>query len=51
MTLVDIETIISWLYDNIERYDLHDETEDYPLRNWLDFKKDLRALAEKKNDA
>ena len=47
MTLVDIETVISWLYENIERYDLDFDVKDFDVRNWYDLRNDLRALTEK----
>jgi hypothetical protein len=50
MTLVNIETVIAWLYDNLERYDLHFDLQDFDVRNWYDLRQDLRALAEKEGE-
>jgi hypothetical protein len=52
MALIDIETVITWLYDNIPRYDLEFdvEDEDFPVRTWYDLRKDLRTLAEKEGE-
>jgi hypothetical protein len=50
MTLIDIEDIITWLYDNLDHYDLLFDSEDpdFPVRNWRDLRIDLRQFAKEK---
>jgi uncharacterized protein YPO0396 len=50
MTLVDIETVIDWLYNNLERYDLEVDIKDIELRNWYDLRIDLRAMSIKEGE-
>jgi len=50
MTLVDIEAVINWLDENIERYDIEmGDAEDMPVRTFYDLKIDLRKWAEKES--
>jgi hypothetical protein len=50
MTLVDIETVIDWLYNNLERYDLEFDMEDFHVRNWYDLRNDLRTMSIKEGE-
>ena len=50
MPLVDIETVIDWLYNNLERYDLEFDIKDIELRNWYDLRIDLRAMAKEEGE-
>jgi hypothetical protein len=50
MTLVDIEAVITWLWENIDRYAIEmGDAEGYPVRTFFDLKKDLREWAEKED--
>lgn len=47
MTLVDIEAVIKWLDENIDRYDIEMGDAEYmPVRTFYDLKIDLRKWAE-----
>ena len=51
MTLVDIETIIKWLDENIDRYNIEmGNAQGYPVRTFYDLKIDLQTWAEKEGE-
>jgi len=51
MTLVDIESVIRWLDDNIERYDIEmGDTRYSDIRTFYDLKVDLRKWAEEEKE-
>ena len=51
MTLVDIESVIRWLDENIGSYDIEmGDAEDMPVRTFFDLKVDMRKWAGKEGD-
>ena len=51
MTLVDIEAVIKWLDENIDRYDIEmGDAENMPVRTFYDLKVDMRKWAEKEGE-
>ena len=49
MTLVDIEAVIDWLNENIDRYDIESGDAEYSdIRTFYNLKIDLQKWAEKR---